>query len=167
MSGGGTAPSMKMSDVFILVGMSVLVGGFIMHAWTSPTLLDFESPTLESGASMLKGDTMTFEITPNNESTVVIMVMDESGATAAEQSWTVAGGEAFDYRFEATEGGFYTYTVTFETGEGEAFVDVDRSSMIDFIAYPFGVACVAFGLYKRGLEKNEALDEVLDAELEG
>ena len=45
MAGGGTAPSMKMSDVFLLVGMSILVGGFIMHAWTASTALDDEELT--------------------------------------------------------------------------------------------------------------------------
>jgi len=53
--------------------------------------------------------------------------------------------------------------VTYESGEGEAFVDVNRNTMIDFIAYPIGAACIGFGAYKRSIES----DEVLDAELEG
>jgi len=36
MSGGGTAPAMKMSDVFILVSISILVGSLIMHSWPEP-----------------------------------------------------------------------------------------------------------------------------------
>ena len=53
--------------------------------------------------------------------------------------------------------------MTYESGEGEAFVNVNRNTMIDFIAYPIGAACLAFGVYKRTMES----DEVLDAELEG
>ncbi len=163
MAGGGTAPSMKMSDVFLLVGMSILVGGVIMHAWTASTALDEASPTLESGASMLKEDTLTFELSPGKNASITITILSEDGATVAEESWSPGEGENFDYTFTATEGGFYTYSVTYESGEGEAFVDVNRNTMIDFIAYPIGAACLAFGVYKRTMES----DEVLDAELEG
>lgn len=163
MAGGGTAPSMKMSDVFLLVGMSILVGGIIMHTWTASTALDEASPTLESGASMLKEDTLTFELSPGKNASITIIVLSEDGATVAQESWSPGEGEDFEYTFTATEGGFYTYTVTYESGEGEAFVDVNRNTMIDFIAYPIGAACLAFGVYKRTMES----DEVLDAELEG
>ncbi|MDG1537483.1 MAG: hypothetical protein P8Q85_02885 [Candidatus Poseidoniaceae archaeon] len=163
MAGGGTAPSMKMSDVFLLVGMSILVGGIIMHIWTASTALDEASPTLESGASMLKEDTLTFELSPGKNASITIIVLSEDGATVAQESWSPSEGEDFEYTFTAKEGGFYTYTVTYESGEGEAFVDVNRNTMIDFIAYPIGAACLAFGVYKRTLES----DEVLDAELEG
>ena len=163
MAGGGTAPSMKMSDVFLLIGMSVLIGCIIMHAWTASTTLDEASPTLESGASMLKEDTLTFELSPGKNASITIIVLSEDGSTVADESWSPVEGEGFEYTFTATEGGFYTYTVTYESGEGEAFVDVNRNTMIDFIAFPIGAACVAFGVYKRNME----FDEVLDAELEG
>ena len=42
MAGGGTAQAMKVSDVFIVVGISILVAGFIMHAWVSSEQYDFE-----------------------------------------------------------------------------------------------------------------------------
>ena len=87
MAGGGTAPSMKMSDVFLLVGMSILVGGIIMHAWTASTTLDEASPTLESGASMLKEDTLTFELSPGKNASITITVLSEDGATVADESW--------------------------------------------------------------------------------
>ena len=86
MAGGGTAPSMKMSDVLILVGMSVLVGGLIMHMWVAPASLDGEDPTLESGASLLGEDTLTFEVEAASESEVTIKIMDESGATVADET---------------------------------------------------------------------------------
>ena len=85
MAGGGTAPSMKMSDVFLLVGMSILVGGIIMHIWTASTALDEASPTLESGASMLKEDTLTFELSPGKNASITIIVLSEDGATVAQE----------------------------------------------------------------------------------
>ena len=117
MAGGGTAPSMKMSDVFLLVGMSILVGGIIMHTWTASTALDEASPTLESGASMLKEDTLTFELSPGKNASITIIVVSEDGATVAQESWSPGEGEDFEYTFTAKEGGFYTYTVTYESGD--------------------------------------------------
>lgn len=162
MAGGGTAPSMKMSDVLILVGMSVLVGGLIMHMWVAPASLDSEDPTLESGASLLEEDTLTFEVEAASESEITIKVMDEGGATVADETWSVASGEGLEWEFKATEGGFYTYEVTFDSGDGEVIVDVSRQSMIDFIAYPLGILLIGYGLYKRSFE----IDEVIDAELD-
>ena len=39
MSGGGAAPAMKMSDVFLLLGVTFLVGGLFVHGLVSPTSL--------------------------------------------------------------------------------------------------------------------------------
>ena len=36
MGAGGTAPKMKMSDAFILTGLTVLLGGLFMHGWVTP-----------------------------------------------------------------------------------------------------------------------------------
>ena len=163
MAGGGTAPSMKMSDVFLLVGMSLLLGGLIMHAWVDPMSLDEEEPSLNGGASMLTSDTITFDVMAISESTVTIVIEDESGEAVREESWNVAAGDDLEFEFMAEDGGFYTYNVTFANGEGEVLVDVDRQTMLDFIAYPIGIAFVGYGLYKRSLET----EEVLDAELEG
>jgi hypothetical protein len=167
MAGGGTAPSMKMSDVFILVGMSIVVGGFIMHAWVTPIALDGDQQTLESGASMLESDTLTFDVEALNESRVVIQIYDEEDSLVFNEAWTLAAGDSVDYEFKAVDGGFYTYMVTFESGEGEALVNVGRATMLDFIAYPFGIAFIGFGLYKRNLENEVLSDVILDAELEG
>lgn len=162
MAGGGAAPSMKMSDVFILIGMSLLLGGLIMHVWVSPTSLQGEANSKESGASMMKGDTLNFNVAADNDSMVRITVLDESDTEVTEESWDLSAGEDLLYVFDAEEGGFYTYTVVFESGSGEVVVDVDRSTKIDFLPYPIGFACILFGLYKRGLEDDGAIDAELD-----
>ena len=59
MAGGGTAEGMKVSDVFILIGISVLVAGFIIHSWVAPEVLeseDGESAVIEKSALLLKND---------------------------------------------------------------------------------------------------------------
>ena len=35
---------MKMSDVFILTGLTVLLGALFMHAWVTPINLNSEDP---------------------------------------------------------------------------------------------------------------------------
>ena len=44
MGAGGTAPAMKMSDVFILTGLTLLLGGLFMHAWVSPLTTAAKTP---------------------------------------------------------------------------------------------------------------------------
>ena len=59
MAGGGTAEAMKVSDVFILVGISILVAGFVMHAWVDSEILTNEpgeSAVLEKSAILMKND---------------------------------------------------------------------------------------------------------------
>lgn len=138
-----------------------------MHAWVTPIALDGDQQTLESGASMLKSDTLTFDVEALNESRVVIQIYDEEDSLVFNEAWTLAAGDSVDYEFKAVDGGFYTYMVTFESGEGEALVNVGRATMLDFIAYPFGIAFIGFGLYKRNLENEVLSDVILDAELEG
>ena len=138
-----------------------------MHAWVTPIALDGDQQTLESGASMLESDTLTFDVEALNESRVVIQIYDEEDSLVFNEAWTLAAGDSVDYEFKAVDGGFYTYMVTFESGEGEALVNVGRATMLDFIAYPFGIAFIGFGLYKRNLENEVLSDVILDAELEG
>ena len=42
---GGSAQAMKISDVFIVVGISILVAGFIMHAWVIQNLMSLKEKT--------------------------------------------------------------------------------------------------------------------------
>ena len=72
MGGGGTAPAMKMSDVFILTGLTMLLGGLFMHAWVTPIELNGEDPPYTNGASMMKGDAFDLRVTVEEETTLRI-----------------------------------------------------------------------------------------------
>ena len=51
MAGGGSAPAMKMSDVFILIGVTFLIGGLFIHGFVSPVNVDAEAEAYTNGAS--------------------------------------------------------------------------------------------------------------------
>jgi len=163
MSGGGAAPAMKMSDVFILLGVTFLVGGLFIHGLVSPHSLDADAEPYSNGASLLKGDTIELVITAENESTVAVEIVNEEGDIVLAESFLLASGDSNSIDFEADGKGFYSYTVEFSEGSGEFVVDVDRKLLIDFIIYPLGIVCVVFGFYKR---KDERMCESIDAVLE-
>lgn len=160
---------MKLSDVFILVGASILLGSFFMHAWSAgPVELDAAeedeiSSSYSNGASLLKGDTIEFNIESFNISDFEVKIFDDSNSTVKEYSTFLADGDSQKFTFQANEGGFYTYNVTFFEGQGSVLVDVDRKLLIDFIFYPVGLSLLIFGLVKR---KELMGQDVLDAELE-
>ena len=163
MAGGGSAPAMKMSDVFILLGVTFLLGGLFIHGLVSPVGVDAESDPYTSGASLLKGDSMQFTVEAANQSSFTLEVSDQSGSVVLTESSTLASGESASVDFEAKEKGFYSFSVEFSEGSGDVLVDVDRKLLIDFIIYPLGAVCVVFGIAKR---KDEQGKETLDAVLE-
>ncbi|MDE0869139.1 MAG: hypothetical protein OSA21_02355 [Candidatus Poseidoniaceae archaeon] len=163
MSGGGAAPVMKMSDVFLLLGVTFLVGGLFIHGLVSPTPLNADAEPYSNGASLLKGDTIEFTVTAENESVVAVEIIDEEGDVVLTKSVSLLSGDSDSIYFEADSKGFYSYTVELTEGSGEVVVDVDRKLLIDFIIYPLGIICVVFGFYKR---KDEQMNESIDAVLE-
>lgn len=154
---------MKMSDVFILLGVTFLLGGLFIHGLVSPVGVDAESDPYTSGASLLKGDSMQFTVEAANQSSFTLEIVDQSGSVVLTDSSTLASGESASVDFEAKEKGFYSFSVEFSEGSGDVLVDVDRKLLIDFIIYPLGAVCVVFGIAKR---KDEQGKETLDAVLE-
>ena len=117
MAGGGAAPSMKMSDVFLLIGMSILLGGLIMHVWVTPTSLDGDAKSKEGGASMLKSDSINFNLNAINASTFTIVVYDEANEEVFSADGSLSEGEDAEFLFEAEEAGFYTYNIVYPLAE--------------------------------------------------
>ena len=155
---------MKMSDVFILTGLTLLLGGLFMHAWVTPIDHGSEDPPYTNGASMMKGDAFVLEVNVDDQTTLRIVLMDESGDIVSAESFVLAAGESHIEVIDIEAGGYYTYEIDTKGVSATISTDIDRKLMIDFLPFPFGAIFLAFGLYQRNAKESE--EEILDATLE-
>ena len=165
MGGGGTAPAMKMSDVFILTGLTLLLGGLFMHAWVSPIDHGAEDLPYTNGASMMKGDAFDLRITVEEETTLRIVLKDDTKAILSAESFVLAAGETQEKVITMEDGGYYTYEIDTKGVNASIETSIVRKYMIDMLPFPVGAIFLAYGLYQRS-ESEEESDEVLDAELD-
>lgn len=165
MGGGGTAPAMKMSDVFILTGLTLLLGGLFMHAWVSPIDHGGEDPPYTNGASMMKGDAFDLRITVEEETTLRIVLKDADNDILSAESFVLAAGDTQDKMITMESGGYYSYEIDTKGVNASIETSIERKYMIDMLPFPVGAIFLAYGLYQRS-ESEEEFDEVLDAELD-
>jgi len=149
MAGGGSAPALKISDVFIFSGISILLASLVMHAWEPQLTIDEGGEVMSSGVSMMKDDRLEILVQTINESTVRISVQDDSGSTIQSEIKTIAKGASLEFSFEPEEGGFYTYKIDTRGNEADVTVEIQRKWMIDFVPIPIGGALLAVGLAQR------------------
>jgi len=166
MSGGGTAPAMKMSDVFILVSISILVGAFIMHSWVEPIDISNDNPHAIN-ASLSDGDEVEMQFAASNATTVTV---ESNGEVIKEIVLSEGAKESFT--FEVENSGDYSFVISVDGDDDssttEVVISIDRQLMLDKMVYPVGVLLLVFGLYKRK-EENElehSEDQIIDAEIE-
>ena len=166
MSGGGTAPAMKMSDVFILVSISILVGSLIMHSWPGTVALS-NDVAHSKNLSLSEGDKINMQFSASNATTVTILL---EGEVVKEIAMAEGAEEKFALEIESSKK--YNLTI-FVNGEDntsitEVVISIDRKSMLDKIVYPAGLLLLVFGLYKRKEEKEleSSKEEILDAEID-
>jgi len=166
MSGGGTAPAMKMSDVFILVSISILVGSLIMHSWPEPVSIS-NDVSHSKNLSLSEGDEVEMQFSASNATTVTISVEGEVVkeivmAEASEENFVLKIKSSKDYNLVISVNGEDNTSIT------EVVISIDRQSMLDKIVYPIGVLLLVFGLYKRKEEKQleHSEEEILDAEID-
>ena len=166
MSGGGTAPAMKMSDVFILVSISILVGSLIMHSWPNPEYLSNDIPHSEN-ISLSEGDEINMQFSASNATTVTIRIEGE-----VVEEIAMAEGSEGEFVFEAGSSKDYNLVISVNgednTSTTEVFISIDRQSMLDKVVYPLGILLLVFGLYKRKEEKEleSSKEEIIDAEID-
>jgi len=168
MGAGGTAPKMKMNEVFILTGATLLLGALFMHAWVSPVDIGAGDEAYTNGASMMKGDSFLISITVENETTVRLVFYDEEQSVLSAESIVMAAGEQHEAMLDAPEAGYYTYEIDTKGVAATLDLDIERKLMIDLLPFPVGALFLAFGLYQRkAIQDTVEVDEaVLDAELD-
>lgn len=149
MAGGGSAPALKMSDVLIFTGISILIASLIMHTWQPQLGIEEEGEPFSSGVSMMKDDRLLISVDVTNESTVRISVQDETGETIGSEIKTVAKGASFDYSYEAEDAGFYTYKIDTRGNEATINIEIQRKWLIDYAPIPLGAILLGFGLAQR------------------
>jgi len=166
MSGGGTAPAMKMSDVFILVSISILVGSLIMHSWPATVSLS-NDVSHSKNLSLSEGDEVNMQFSASNATTVTISV---EGEIVKEIVMGEDSEEKFVFKVESSKDYSLVISVNGEdnTSITEVVISIDRQSMLDKIVYPVGVLLLVFGLYKRKEEKEleSSKEDILDAEID-
>ena len=167
MSGGGTAPAMKMSDVFILVSISIIVGAFIMHSWVEPiTLSNNNSHAINT--SLSEGDKVDMQFSASNATTVTISLDGE-----VIDEIVLAEGEKGKSSFEVENSGKHSFVISVSGADDSATttatISIDRQMMLDKLVYPVGILLLMFGLYKRKEEmemEHSEDDKIVDAEIE-
>ena len=165
MGGGGTAPKMKMSDAFILTGLTLLLGGLFMHAWVTPINHKATDPPYANGASLMWGDQFNFDITVENETIIRIVFKNETGGVISADSVVLAAGELHQHTLAAPDAGYYSYEIdTKETG-AIIYVEIERKLMLDMLPFPVGALILAMGLYQRSAAPQAQAEESIPTEV--
>ena len=128
MGAGGSADAMKISDVFILVGISLICAGFILHGWTETSSIDLEEmPTYAKTTNHFKGDKIEYTISSNNITNGSVYVVNDKGEEIYSENFTLLEGDKISEKVSIEESGEYTTTITIKTGDGEVYVDIELS----------------------------------------
>lgn len=156
---------MKMSDAFILTGLTLLLGGLFMHAWVTPINHKATDPPYANGASLMWGDQFNLDITVENETILRIVFKNETGGVLSADSVVLAGGELHQHTLAAPEAGYYSYEIDTKETNAVIFVEIERKLMLDMLPFPLGALILAMGLYQRSAAPAVREDEPSPAEV--
>ena len=168
MAGGGTAPPLKVGDVLLLVGVSILIGTLFIQEWDQATKMNAGDEPLEGTSRTFSGDVLSITIQPENATTVSIEIL-EDGKNAEGYPVTNAAGPdnplTIDYE---SNGGKVSWKVTFET-EVDAEIDVDlkRAYFLNYLPYIIGGIITTLGILKKNVDasiKEDVLDAIIEDE---
>ena len=166
MAGGGTAPPLKISDVFLLVGVTLIIGTLFIQEWDQPVKINGDDGLFEGTSNSFSGDFIKIVVVVENESEVRIQIFEDGEEVESDRIQVSAGG---DLKLEhESNGGELEWIVTLEEGvNAEVDVDLSRVYGLNFIPYLLGFAFAGYGLYRRmneSVEPEEILDAIIEVE---
>jgi hypothetical protein len=164
MAGGGTAPPLKISDVFLLVGVTLIIGTLFIQEWDQPVKINGDDGLFEGTSQSFNGDVIKIVIEVENESDVRIQIY-EDGEEVKDKKQLVSSGDNLEEE-HSSSGGEIEWIITLEAGvNGEVDVDISRAYGLNFLPYVLGFAFAGYGFYRRTNESTEPV-EILDAIIE-
>ena len=164
MAGGGTAPPLKVGDVLLLVGVSILIGTLFIQEWDQATKISVGDAPLEGTSRTFSGDEITITIQPENSTFVTIEILEDGKNAEGYPVSNGVGPESLDGQL--SNGGKLVWKVTFETEvNAEIDVDLDRAYFLNYLPYIIGVVITTLGVLKKNADaavKEDVLDAIIE-----
>lgn len=165
MAGGGTAPPLKLGDVLLLIGVSLLIGTLFIQEWDIPVKMNPEDEPLEGTSNTFSGDLLTISVVTEEESNVRIEIF-EDGEEVEDSTLYSNRATPAEVSYESN-GGKLSWKVSLElNAAGEIDVDLDRAYFLNFVPYILGALITSVGVIKKKSELEAKEDVVLDAIIE-
>jgi len=168
MAGGGTAPPMKMSDVLLLIGVSLLVGTLFIQEWDQTKVIKAGEDPLEGTSRTFSGDVLEITVVTKNGTDVEFQIYEDGEeVTGFPVTKFSDSNNKAEVSYES-EGGKLSWKVVVKS-EADAEIDVDlrRAYFLNYLPYVLGALITAAGVAKKKTDLHNKDDTVLDAIIEG
>ena len=162
MAGGGTAPPLKLGDVLLLIGVSMLIGTLFIQEWDLPTKVDAGDAPVEGNSRTFSGDLLEISVTTDNQSDVRIEVF-EDGVEVLDENRLSDDSTPAEVTYKS-QGGQLSWKITLseDTG-GEIDIDLQRAYFLNYLPYILGALITAAGVVKKNADESPKDSDVLDA----
>ena len=166
MAGGGTAPPLKLGDVLLLIGVSLLIGTLFIQEWDIPVKVNPEDEPLEGTSQTFSGDVLSISVLTEEESDVRIEIF-EDGEEVEDATLYADNATPAEISYES-KGGKISWKVSLELDTaGEIDVDIKRAYLLNFVPYILGALITTAGVIKKKSDLENKEDVILDAIIEG
>ena len=164
MAGGGTAPPLKLGDVLLLIGVSMLIGTLFIQEWDLPTKVDAGDAPMEGNSRTFSGDLLEISVTTDNQSDVRIEVF-EDGVEVLDENRLSDDSTPAEVTYKS-QGGQLSWKITLsEDAGGEIDIDLQRAYFLNYLPYILGALITAAGVVKKNADESPKDSDVLDAHI--
>lgn len=170
MGAGGDVSPLKASDVFILIGASILAASFILTTWDSNVPLNYMEDSnewyAEGSINPSGSDIIAISYSPDNDSSVEFLVYDSDGEEICSEMADLNSGELFDSECELTRGEPVTWSLD-SNSDGELDFDHKKKgfSLVIMVAiFITGGVSLLYGLSIKTIIPSKEFDALNDDE---